>query len=418
MFPGNILRKILIDQQRRFQNYPTGVPRRVNPERYLYSQRIVVVSGVRRCGKSTLLRQIAENFSEYIYLNLDDERLVGLTLNDLSEVLQILEELYPGFRTLFADEIQNISGWEHFIRRIHDDGYRIFLTGSNAHMLSSELGTHLTGRYIRIELWPFGFDELCNAAGIATGPAGSVEEATFLRECTRFLEYGGFPEMIGGQDPELLQRTYEDIVFRDVVSRYNIRETLAFRELARYIFTNMTHEASYHNLAGAVGIRSAMTVRSWIGYLEETYLIGGCFQYNYSLKQQHARNRKYYGIDSGMRNAVSFRFSEDTGMLLENQVYIELRRRGFEIFWHRGTHECDFLIRDRGKIIQVIQVCAELSEYNRIREMKGIVEAIDMCRCPGLIITLHQDEEVATGEHSIRIISFWRWALGESGWKQ
>lgn len=412
LIPYPVLRSILIDQLRRFSTMDQGIPRRIDLGHYLNHTHIVVISGVRRAGKSTLLRQIAENFSSYLYLNLDDDRLSGMTVTDLAEVIRIFEEILPGVRVICIDEIQNVLQWERFVRRIHDEGYRIFITGSNASLLSAELGTRLTGRYVQITLWPMGFDEICRFYGVSHYPAGSQEEAEINRLFARYLEWGGFPGYLKVEDPIALQQVYEDIIYRDVISRYGIRATLVFRDLARYLFTNLTREMSYNGLAKSTLINSPMTVRSWTGYLEESYLIRSCLQFDYSLKKQHAKTRKFYGIDTGMRNMVGFRFSDDTGMLLENIVWLELIRRGHEVFWYKGKNECDLLAFQHSELALAVQVSAYLTDENRKREISGLIEAMNRFNIKkGLILTMREFQEELIDDRVIQILPVWHWIL-------
>jgi hypothetical protein len=174
----------------------------------------------------------------------------------------------------------------------------------------------------------------------------------------------------------------------------------------------MAREASYQSLAKAVGIKSPMSVRSWTGYLKDAYLIKSCLRYDPSLKKQHSRNRKFYGIDTGVRNAVAFRFSDDIGMLLETMVWLELHRQGKEVYWFKGRGECDFLTVDRGMVMDAIQVCAELTRENRDREITGLMEAGEKTGAANrFIITIHQDgKEVVEGD-SVRFLPFWRWIM-------
>jgi len=412
MIPHHILKEVLADQLKRFTNQDPGIPRRIDPEQYRNKDRIVVISGVRRSGKSTFLKQLSLGFPSFLYLNADDDRLIGATTEDLASLLFIWEELYPGVRTVFFDEIQNIPGWERIVRRMHDEGYRIFLTGSNAQMLSSELGTHLTGRYIRIELFPFGFDEYCTFHQVSWNPSGihtTSESAAALRLFSQYIDDGGFPEYLKDPDPEILQRTFDDILFRDVIARYGIREIKSFRLLCRYLYTNMTREASLTSLASVVQMKSPVSLKNWIRYLEDTYLIGSLSPYEYSMKKQLSRNQKYYGIDTALRNAVSFRFSDDHGLLLENIVWLELRRRGYELYWLKGENECDFIAFKQGKMSMAIQVCWNLSDENQEREFSGLMEACTSFHgSTGYLLTLHQED---SPEGGIRVMPVWKWIL-------
>jgi predicted AAA+ superfamily ATPase len=191
-FSHHNLESVLINQFHRFKNSSTGIQRRVNFSQYVNHPHIIVITGVRRCGKSTLLRQLADYFPSYLYVNLDDERFAGIGIHHLTEIMTIFEEKQPGVRTIFLDEIQNIPEWERFVRRIHDDGYQVFLTGSNASLLSSELATRLSGRYVKISLWPFRFDEYCNMMGISNFPQGTQAEAENSKIIVKYLEEGVF----------------------------------------------------------------------------------------------------------------------------------------------------------------------------------------------------------------------------------
>lgn len=409
------LQSVLYNQLQRFQQQDPGVKRRIDLMTYLHHPHIVVICGVRRCGKSTLLRQIAEHYPSYLYVNFDDERFAGMTVHHLTSIIEIYEEMMPGVRTIFLDEIQNVPEWERFIRRIHDEGYRIFLTGSNASLLSSELGTRLTGRYVKISLWPFRFDEFCVIKGVSEYPQGTTQMAEIRRLCMNYLEEGGFPGYLQYTDPDMLHQVFEDIIYRDIIVRNGIRETLPFRELCRYLYTNMTREASYHSLAASLGVKNAMTIRSWIGYLQESFLISECYQFDYSLRRQHAYNKKFYGIDTGLRNTVSFRFSGDTGMLFEQAVWMELKSRNYEVFWFKENGECDFLLYDRGRIYSCIQVCAELTVENQEREISGLIQAMKRCDCNhGIILTLRQYEDREENDGKILVRPFWMYVLSDS----
>jgi len=415
MIPDTRLEELILDQKEVFLSRDPGTIRQLDFEHYLSHEQIVVISGIRRSGKSTLMRQFAGRFPAFYYINFDDERLIDFGLADFSRLMVAFQKILPDVRVIFIDEIQNVEGWERFVRRIHDDGYKIFLTGSNARLLGSELATHLTGRYVKIELYPFSFAELLAFRQIGYGTVSSSKKAEILAVFDEYLEHGGFPEFIRYRDREFLQRTYDDILFRDIITRFGIREVKAFKQLVQYLFANLASEASYNALKKTLGFKSPMSVRSYIGFVEESYLIFECFRYDRSLKKQFANPKKIYVIDTGMRNAVAFRFSEDSGRLLENLVFIELKRRNDEVWYFRGKRECDFVIRDSGVITSAIQVCYELNGTNREREIGGLVEAMtDLGLEEGIILTYSQDERIPvdTGR-TIAVVPVWRWLLGK-----
>jgi len=415
MIPDTRLEELILDQKEVFLSRDPGTIRQLDFEHYLSHEQIVVISGIRRSGKSTLMRQFAGRFPAFYYINFDDERLIDFGLADFSRLMVAFQKILPDVRVIFIDEIQNVEGWERFVRRIHDEGYKIFLTGSNARLLGSELATHLTGRYVKIELYPFSFAELLAFRQIGYGTVSSSKKAEILAVFDEYLEHGGFPEFIRYRDREFLQRTYDDILFRDIITRFGIREVKAFKQLVQYLFANLASEASYNALKKTLGFKSPMSVRSYIGFVEESYLIFECFRYDRSLKKQFANPKKIYVIDTGMRNAVAFRFSEDSGRLLENLVFIELKRRNDEVWYFRGKRECDFVIRDSGVITSAIQVCYELNGTNREREIGGLVEAMtDLGLDEGIILTYSQDETIPvdTGR-TITVVPVWRWLLGK-----
>lgn len=414
MFTVNRLEEVLIDQKEAFLRRDPGVPREVDLDRYLGSSHIIVVSGIRRCGKSTLLRQFAEKTGDFLYVNLDDERLFGFVLGDFENLVLVFEKLHPGVRVMLIDEVQDVEHWERFVRRVHDEGYKVILTGSNAHLLSAELGTRLTGRYLQIELFPFSFREYLRFKGVEVGNLTTQKKAEILNHFDYYLKNGGFPEFHTIGDEEVLRRTYEDILFRDIVARYGIRDVKMFRQMARYLFSNFTKEASYHSLKTALGIKSAMSVRSYAHYMEEAYLLFEMFNYQHSLKKQYAGTRKFFVVDNGMRNAVSFRFSGDWGRMLENLVFIELKRRGLSVYFWREDGECDFLVEKKGRIMEAIQCSCTIGEKNREREISGLLAAMDRWKIDsGMMITYTHEEELdLPGGRKVRLIPAWKWLTG------
>ena len=413
MLPTPHLEEIIREQNERFVTQNPGIARDIDLEYYRNTSRIVVVSGVRRSGKSTLLRQFAALYPAFLYVNFDDDRLMGFAVTDFSALTLVLSKMSDETRVIFIDEIQNIPGWERFVRRIHDEGYKVFLTGSNAHLLSAELGTHLTGRYTQITLYPFSFKEVLRFRGINIDCMTQKKRALILREFDRYIDTGGFPEFVKTGDWDVLKRTHDDILFRDVIVRFGIREVRTFRQLSQYLFTNIANMVSYNALKKTLGIRSVTSVRDYLGFLREAYLVFEIFRYDYSLKKQHVNEKKCYAVDNGMRNAVAFRFSEDRGRLLENLVFIELSRRGESVYFFKDSGECDFIIEDRGKIISAVQVCFNLVLENRERELYGLAKTMQAFHLDeGVILTYNQEETILYEGVSIRIEPAWMWLLG------
>lgn len=407
------LTELVAEQREKFLEKEPGVEREVDTEKMLRQRRITAICGIRRCGKSTLLRQIANRLEgRFHYMNFDDERLIGFKVEDFAMLMRVFEKRADE-RVLLFDEIQNIEGWERFVRRIHDEEYKVIVTGSNAKLLSSELGTHLTGRYNRIELFPFSFSEALAFRGENPSRNRMSNRARLLACFDDYIAHGGFPEYLRERDTELLQRVYEDILFRDIIARYNVRDTKTFQSLSHYLFTNYTSLFSYHGIKNMLSIKSATSVRDYIGYMEQSYLLFEVMKYDYSLKKQHVSHKKIYAVDNGLRHAVSFQFSEDKGKALENMVCLELRRRGYDVFFFKNRGECDFIALRNNKIEMLTQVCTDLNMANRPREMNGLFEAMHTLDIPrGTVLTYNQDGEEKTDDgRNIRIMPVWRWML-------
>ena len=412
MMTTSQLEQLVLSQKESFLSRDPGIPREVDASRYRKTGQIVVISGIRRSGKSTLLRQFSMLYKNFHYINFDDDRLLEFSLGDFSTLMLVYEKISPGTKVIFIDEIQNIAGWERFIRRIHDDGYKVFLTGSNAKLLSAELGTHLTGRYIKITLYPFSFREVLRFRSVSVDRITEKKKARILAEFDRYLTFGGFPEYLKYADPEYLKRTYDDILFRDIIGRFGIREVKAFRQLAHYLFTNMANMASYNALKKALGFKSVVSVRDYVGFLEEAFLVFEIFKYDYSLKKHYVNDKKIYVIDNGMRNAVAFQFSDDRGRLLENCVFIELLRRNAPVYFFKNTGECDFVTEDHGKVTAALQICYELSQKNRDRELDGLTSAmLTLGIKNGIILTYHQEETIVHNGFSLHVLPVWQWLL-------
>ena len=378
---------------------------------------IRIIAGIRRCGKSTLMEHIRQQRKENDYvINFDDNRLTRFTASDFEKLFEAFHELYEPQKTWYFDEIQIIDGWEKFVRRLHNEGHKIFITGSNATMLSMELGSSLTGRYIQTALFPFSFYEYLKLKNIPfhTTSIYSGKETTNIRKAfSDYLIRGGFPEYLITENSNFLKTLYENIVFRDVVVRYNIRNTKAVLEMVHFLVSNISREISYNTLKNILNISNAASVKEYIGYFENSYLLFTLNKFDFSRKKQIANPKKIYVIDTGLANAVSFQFSENFGRQLENLVYIELRRRNKEIFFHRGKFECDFLCMERGKVIEAIQVTRSVDDASVLkREINGLTEAMNMHGLSeGKIITDDEEGELQQNNMVIKIMPAWKWLL-------
>lgn len=407
-----LISEVIEDQLNKFKNKDIGLSRDVEFEKYIKTIQITVVSGIRRSGKSTLLAQFSKKFENFYYFNFDDDRIAGFTIEDFQQLMVAFQKLYPS-KIIFLDEIQNVEGWERFIRRIFEEGYKIFITGSNAKLLSSELATHLTGRYVKIELYPFSFKEFLQFKKIEYKKKTSAAKAEIMKYFDEYLKAGGFPDFLKYNDDEFLKRIYNDILYKDLLVRFKIKEVKAFKELAAFLFTNFTKEMSYNSLKNILGFKSLTSVKNYIDFMQESFLIFELYKYDFSLKKQFVSDKKAYVIDNGLRNTISFYFSEDSGKLLENLVFLELKRRNSEIYYYKNKKECDFLIKDKSRIIQAIQVSKDMEPgINRDREFDGLTEAMkEFDLKEGIILTQYQEDIIKKDDFMIKIVPIWKWLL-------
>jgi len=409
----NILKQIVVEQREVFEKQVEVVFRSV-PKGFAQSKKISVISGIRRCGKSTLLKQLAKECASYSYFNFEDERLLDFKASDFAALHEVLLELCEDCKYFFFDEIQNVYGWEKFVRRLFEDDKKVFITGSNAKLLSSELATTLSGRHLKIELYPFSFSEFLVFEKFSQKDVYSTKEKSILtRHFNRYLEYGGFPEMVVSKNKKELEQLYQDVLIKDLIVRFKIRETKTFREIALYLLSSISLPMSFNNLRKMVGVASVTSVKNYVDFFEEAYLFFSLFKFDYSIKKQIVNDRKIYVVDVGIANAIAFKFSENAGRNLENVVFVELKRRGSEIFYFKDKKECDFVVREGLKISQAIQVSHSLAEPKTAeREIAGLLEAMEKFKLKtGLIITESQEAERKIDGKKIKIVPAWKWLL-------
>lgn len=416
------LKEVILDQ--RSVPGPTDVvPRKIFEKliRLQKSKQVLILSGLRRSGKSVLLRLLRNDSREQDYtINFDDDRLVNFKVEDFQVLYELFVEMYGPQNSFYFDEIQNIENWERFVRRLHEQGKKIYITGSNAAMLSAELGTHLTGRNIEINVYPYSFYEYLTAKGqdqLDVQALDTVEKGILKSFFNQFLAEGGLPEHIGTQQAEYLHSLYQNILYRDIIARHNIKNHQALKELVYYLASNIGKECSFNALKSILGLSSATTVSDYCGYLEESFLCFFINRYNFSLKKQIQNPKKVYFIDQALAVAVGFRFSSDLGRLLENVVFLELKRRGHSIYYHKDKKECDFVLKSGTKIISAIQVTVSLEEEKtRMREISGLVDAMQAYHLDsGLILTADTFSEeqltIDDKKYKVRCVPIWFWLL-------
>lgn len=408
-----LLKQIIIEQRETFEREIEIVERTVS-KNIFETNKIIVITGVRRCGKSTLLRQISKKYENYAYFNFEDERLLDFNYRDFNMLLEIFLEMNSKIKTFLFDEIQEIEGWEKFVRRLFNDGYKLFVTGSNASLLSSEIATSLTGRNIKIELYPFSFKEYLTYKKFPLKQVYTTKEkAKLFEQLKDYLEFGGFPEVVLTKNEEELNQIYQDVIIKDLLVRFGIRDTKDFRELALYLLSNVSKNVSFNNLKKLLNFSNTSKVKNYVDFLSEAYLFFTLFMYDPSVKKQIVNDRKIYAIDSGLINSIGFRFSENEGRLLENVVFLELLRQKKDLFYYHGKRECDFLIREGIKIKTAIQVSVYLNDpETRKREISGLLEAIEKYKLKeGFVITNSEEKRLEIEGKSIIIVPLWKFLL-------
>jgi predicted AAA+ superfamily ATPase len=362
----------------------------------------IVLSGIRRCGKSTLLFQMLQKYQSINYLNFEDPRLVNFELSDFEKVEKIFYNEKQKSDIFFFDEIQNVDKWEMYIRSLIDRNKHVVITGSNSSLLSRELGSRLTGRHLRYELFPFNYHEFLQY----------TDKEPCAESITQYIQSGGFPEYIRIDRIQIQQQLLNDILNRDIAVRNNIRNVKQLNELIVFLLANTGKPFSLNSLQKNFQFGSLNTVKDFIAYFEDSYLIFTIPKFSYSLKKQSANPKKIYAIDTGMIKANTTRFSEDKGRLLENIVFLHLRRKYPSIFYFKEKKECDFVVFEKDKITQVIQVCYELSNENLKRETEGCIEAIQMFdQKEAIIITFDQEDSITKGDKKISVEPAWKWLL-------
>ncbi|MBU0487144.1 MAG: ATP-binding protein [Bacteroidetes bacterium] len=415
------IKRILLDQHKGILKKDPGIQRRIlsGIEEKIHLPFVHVITGMRRCGKSTLLRQIMlKCFKEedYYYINFEDERFLGFQAKDFNLIYEALLELFGKRTVFFIDEIQNIVGFQHFVRRFSDDGNKFFITGSNSQLLSSEIGSKLTGRHIDTLLYPFSFVEFLAFQGkdFSQNDLLITESRAIIKSL--FSEYflsGGMPEYVKYRDKEILTRIYDDIVVKDIVARFHIENQTPVRELYRFLASNIGQQYSYNSLRKAVGIGATITVQKYLDHLEQTFFAKQVPKFAYSLKKQIQNEKKMFLTDHGFFTVLSMNFSDNKGWIFENLVFSDLSRNN-DIYYFHEKNECDFVaVGKEKKSYAVFQATWEITDQNRKREISGIEQAMDFLGLnSGTILTMDQEEQIAAGNKVIQVVPFWKHCCG------
>jgi predicted AAA+ superfamily ATPase len=387
-------------QQLLLEGKPKGELRDKLSQVTLSKEFVLIITGIRRCGKSTLMQQLIDKLNSSVaFFNFEDPRIFGFETTDFVKLDEVIGENSLFY---FFDEIQNVDNWEIFVRNLHDKQKVICVTGSNASLLSRELGTKLTGRNIQIELLPFSFKEYLSFKKIV------AQADTFKR----YLVEGGFPDYLKTENKEVLQQLFKDIIYRDIIVRHSVRNDKVLMSIALYLISNVGKEFSYTNIKNTFGVGSVNTIMDYISWFEDSYLLFTVPKFSWSLKSVAINPKKVYVIDTGFGDANSLSYSNDTGRLFENAVYLQLRRKHKELYYFREKGECDFVVKENNLVTNAIQVCAEVSQDNLPRELNGLVEALTFFNLKeGIIITMNQEDEMIRDRKKIKLIPAWKWFL-------
>ena len=421
MITKDVLREIVIQQKKEaFDQQGETIERVITSEisGWFRDNRVIVLTGIRRSGKSTILRQIMGNKTGCCYVNFENERIVDFKAQDFEQLNEVLIEVYNNPRIYFFDEIQNIEKFEAFVRRLQDQGKKIVITGSNATLLSKELGTKLTGRYKAFEVYPFSFLEFLRFNKITLEKNWSYlpeKKVMVIKLFDKYMSLGGFPEYLKNNDREYIRTVYENIIYRDIVARYSIKRQKILKELVNILVTNISSPFTYNSLKKDLGLSNSITVKEYISYLNNSYLFFELNRFDYSVKKQLNSPKKIYIIDPAFHQTMGFNFSDNKGKILENLVFIELKRDKKDVYYFTKNAECDFVVKDGAKITEAIQVCYSLDSKNREREITGLLEAmVDLNLTKGLILTKEQEEEIKVGKKTINVVPICKWLLDKS----
>jgi predicted AAA+ superfamily ATPase len=428
----NKIKELLIEYKQRFLTTRTDLIRREvqdNIEPFIKFKEVVIITGPRRGGKSSLMKLICDDLikkdkvppSNILYLNFEDERFIEFNTVDFAQIFELFLQINKptGRLYFFLDEIQNVTSWERWVNRLYEnENIKIFITGSNASLLSSEISTALTGRNRTVTNFPFSFGEFLTFKNFR------LQENDFYQTRKRavikgffqeYLRLGGYPEIIKINDPTLLEQYFKDIIYRDILPRYSIKKIKEIRELCLFLASNLSSIHSYNRLQSLIGVKSINTVKTYLEILEEAFLFFRINLFDYSIKRQIYNPSKIYIIDTALGNSISFKFSENIGHIYENLVFLELKRRNKEIYYWKSKKgkEVDFLIKKGLNIEEAIQVSYNLDYKKTLnREIESLLMAKDEFKIKHLsIITEDEEAEKEIGDVKIKIIPLWKWLL-------
>lgn len=408
------------------KSYETGIPRLEyypHLQRYLNTQEILLILGARRTGKSTLLHQLISSLKAslntppeaILFINLD-EPVFQSKAEDPAFLSTLVEEYLLQHREvqkyyIFIDEVQNYAHWVQTIKTLHDVNKQLkfVLTGSTSVLLKNAISTRLSGRYFTTIIYPLSFLEYMMFTGMPKSSLLQKKQAA-----NTYLQFGGFPRVALEKDEmlkqDILNNYFQTIYLKDIIFPNNVRSNKDVFDLLYFVLSNIGTPFSYINLGKTLNI-SPDTVKEYLSYAECSYLLYSVMKYDPSVRKQLKNPRKIYCLDTGLVNSVSFKFSENRGRLMENLIFMTLVKNQREIFYHKETNECDFVVRDGRKIVQAIQVTISLQDTSvKKRELKGLVEAMELYNlAEGFIVTEAEKETIDSDGKKIHIVPLYEW---------
>lgn len=416
----DLISLVLKEQSEAFSAYNFGVQREIldSLKKAILAPQIIVITGLRRVGKSTLLAQIARKFlkNSFYFVNFEDERLLNFQVADFDLLHETLISLFGEKKVFLFDEIQNVPEWERFVRRLHDQGYKFIVTGSNASLLSQELGTRLTGRSLRVDLFPFSFREFLEfkQAKIPDLKILTIRQKGNLQKLVNeYLVSGGIPDALKYPELSIHKTLYDDVLFRDIATRHKLENIKSLQELAFYLISNISSLVSFNKLKGLLKLGSVNTVISYIGYLENSWLFSTINKYAYSVKEQQIAAKKLYCIDTGLATSVGFSFSKNKGKLMENAVYLQLRRKYQDIYYYKTNQdgEVDFFLPKEEMLIQVAQKF-DMPEMQEREQGALIASRKELKKAKRLVIvTESKRQELEIEGLKILVMPLYEWLL-------
>ena len=335
----------------------------------------------------------------FAYLNFDNYSLLDAW--DANLVMRMLDDVYPGYEYILLDEVQNLDGWDLWVSELYRLGKNLVITGSNARMLSSEMATVLTGKYLQLEMLPFSLEEFFDWNKLDLHCLNPEDKTNSLVLADDYLRNGGYPEVVASRQMtrSYLDTLFDSIVWKDVAKRHNVRNVTDLNNLAMYLVSNFCNPVSANDLTTELGFSSVNTTRKYMDYLHEPYLFYYLSRYNNKLKLMKKAPRKVYVVDNGFVTSKAFSLSDNLGRLLENQVFIELVRRGYDVertmFYYRSRNdkEVDFVLCKEAHIERLVQVCYDMSNpKTEKREVDSIVECAGELKCSNLVIVTNNDK--------------------------